>query len=125
KILGLENGTLLDMELEIGGRRFAWHRPMAAIADPFELISEAKAGGVTALSRLIPLRQTGEDGGADHGRGKPCAFLIRPIDEIDRMIGLNVGVPQRPENLQCREHPEDAVKAPAHGLGVEMAADHD
>ncbi len=67
----------------------------------------------------------GEDTGCQHGRRKPRAFLVCPVGDDDRVLGLDAEVVHGADDFQRAEHAENAVIFAAGRLGVEMAADID
>ncbi len=67
----------------------------------------------------------GEDAGGEHGGGEARAFLVRPVDDDDGVLRLDVEVVHRAYDFETSEHAEHAVILAAGRLGVEMRADVD
>ena len=121
----LEQRVLLDMQLEIGIERPPADRCFAQIAYPPELVAITDAVIVLEVVQPIHGREPGEDARSCHRRSEPCAFLIGPVDHLDGTFRGNAVVVQRAQDLQARQHSQNAVEAPARRLGVEVAAHHD
>ena len=123
--LGFEERPLLDMQFEESRELVIAAALRAAIADFFQRRAERLAVAVLALVRKGAGEGAGEYAGGDHRRGKARAFLVGPVDHLDRREGLVAGAMQRAQSLQRGEDAERAVKLAAGRLGVEMAADAD
>src|SRR5690606_22219949 len=65
-----------------------------------------------------------EHAGGEHGRREARAFLVGPVDHLDRIARPEAEIVEAPHHLQRAEHAEHAVITPAGRLGIEMAADH-
>ena len=61
--------------------------------------------------------------GGDHWRIEPRAFLVGPVDHLDRALRANAGCVQRAQHLEAGEHAQNAIEAAARRLRVEVAAD--
>ena len=124
--LALEDGALLDVDLEIGlelaeGRGFGLARP----ADGCQRVAEARALGVARVEHLV-LREGAHGGAASHHRRREAgALLVGPVDEEERRLGLGAGLVQRAHHLEPGENAEHAVELAARGLRVEVTADGD
>jgi hypothetical protein len=67
----------------------------------------------------------GEHAGGQHGRGEARAFLVGPVGDHDRVLGLDAEIVERAHDFEAAEHAEHAVILAAGRLGVEVRADID
>jgi hypothetical protein len=111
------------VELEIGVDRPSADRRLAAVADAVERLAEADALLVDA--RLDPVEGRGacEAERAEHRRREARALLVRPVDDLDRALRLDLEVVERAQDLEPGKQAEHAVELAARPLRVEMAAD--
>ena len=124
-VLGLEDRPLLDVVLEVGVHLARADRLVADPADALELIAEGLALGVLAAIGVVERVDAGEHARRQHRRRKPRAFLVGPVGDDDRMLGLDPEIVERAHDLEPAEHAEHAVVAPAGRLRIEMRADID
>jgi hypothetical protein len=125
RLLVLQDGTLLDMKLEHGAEFPRAHLLLALEADALELIDQDLAVTIGERVRLVAREHAGEHARPEHRLGEARAFLVGPVDELERRIGLVAGLVQRPQHLEPGEHTEHAVELAAGRLGVEVRADRD
>ena len=92
------------------------------VPDTRELVAERLALGASDPVGEVPIEQSREHPGCDHPGGEARAFLVGPVDDLDRRFRLDPGVVESAHGLQRGQHPEDPVELAAVGLGVEMAA---
>src|SRR6185312_16790107 len=97
----------------------------AAIADLVERRAESFAVAILARVREIARESAGKDAGSDHRRREARAFLVGPVDRLDRREGLVAGAAQGAQRLEGGENAERAVELAAARLRVEMTADAD
>ncbi len=124
--LVLEDGPLLDVQLDVGvghGRRRARHR--AGVADALELVAEpgAVVDG-TDVEGVLDRHAADVDEAAEHVGREAGALLVGEDADGDRAAGADVVLDQRLEHLQAGEHAEVAVEASAGGDGVDVRAGH-
>jgi hypothetical protein len=122
---GVQQRSLLDVQLEVRIERPAADRRGPGVADAAQLVAEALALVVPAIEDPVARVNARERAGCDHRRRKARAFLVRPVDDLDRAFGLDAAIVERADDLETRQHADDAVVAAAVHLRVEMAADHD
>ena len=123
----LQQLALFDMQFEIGADSSAASAgsALALPADALQLLAEDRAVGV-ALGQDLRLGEDAHRGAAAHHRRREAgAFLIGPVDQQQRRLGLGAGLVQRAHHLEPGQHAEHAVEFAARGLGVQMAADGD
>src|SRR5262249_35048435 len=72
----LEDGPLLDVELEIGAQRAGDARLGAEIADALELVAQAHPVAITRVVGVLQGNLTCHHPGADHGGLKARALLV-------------------------------------------------
>ena len=119
--LGLEIGTLLDVQFEKCRKPVVAATLRAAIADLVEGDAEGFAAAIGAGAGPVAAIDAGEHTGSDHRWREAGAFLVGPIDDFDWREGFIAGAMQRAQSLQRGEHAERAVEFAAGRLGVEMA----
>ncbi len=68
------------------------------------------------------LQNAGPDGAAHHGAAEAAAFLVGPVDQLDRRLGRDVEVVQRAQHFQPGDNAERAVELAAGGLAIQMRA---
>ena len=66
----------------------------------------------------------GEHTGGDHRGRETRALLVGPVHDLDRVLGLDAEIIQRPDHLQRAENAENTVILAAGRLGIQMAAQH-
>ena len=77
-------GPLLDMQLEIGVGREGGGGLGAAIADAVQGGPHRYAVGVGQAVRLVEREHAGPDAGAHQRVAEPAAFLVGPVDQLER-----------------------------------------
>ena len=75
-----------------------------------------------AVENIVRGIIAGVSGRGHRCRGKARAFLIGPVDDADRRLGLDPGVVQRAHHLERSQRAEHAVELAPGRLGVEMRA---
>ena len=123
-ILVLEDRPLLDMKLEEGRQLACADLFIADPADPLKLAADGLAGSVGAAIGPVQRMHAGEHARRHHRRRETRAFLVRPVDHLDRVARLDASLVQRADDLQPGQHPEDAVVFSTGRLRVEMASHH-
>ena len=123
-ILILEDRALFDMKLEEGGKPAGADLLVTDPADPLELAANRLAGGVRPAIGPVQRVHAGKYARRHHRRRETRAFLVRPVDHLDRVARLDAGLVQRADDLQPGQHPEDAVVFSTGRLRVEMASHH-
>ena len=117
-----EDRALLDVQLEHGAE-FAHAGFLAAlVADAAEFFAEALAVAIFTRIGEFGREHSGENARRQHRRRVARAFLVGPVDDLDRRVGLVAGFVQRAHRLQRAEDAERTVKFAAGRLGVEMRA---
>ena len=124
KALLLQYRPLLDMQLDIGGRRYLPARNRAGIADAAQLLAQDTAVETANLQRLLQRQAAGIDQAAQHVRGIAHPFLVGEGNHRQGMAGLDTMIVQRLCHLQRCQHPIAAVISPGLGDGIEMRAAH-
>src|SRR6185437_14473487 len=83
----LEDRTLLDVKLEIGGDVLALARGVAYAVDVDVALGEsgfeANAVAIGAYAVGGDRMRAGEGGGAEEGAAEARAFLVRPVDDAE------------------------------------------
>src|SRR5882672_2784697 len=93
-----------------------------AIADRLERVTERNSGAVLLRPRPVWIEDSGEHARSDQRRGEARAFLICPVNDLDRRIGLVSSFNEGAQRLDGGEDPEHSVEFAARGLRVQMAA---
>ena len=122
--LGFEDRALLDVQLEQRADRPLPDRQLARVADPPQLLADGPAGVVPAGEAVLEIEHAGEHARCDHRGRKAAAFLVGPVDHLERGPGPDAVVVQRAHHLEGGEHAERAVELAAGRLAVEVAAEH-
>ncbi len=120
----LQHGTLLDVQLQIGGDGAGAIAALALVADALQLVTEALAVAVGAAVDVVGGEAAGNGAGGEHGRLKANALFVRPVDQLQRLAGGHARVVQRAHHLQRRHHPIRAVVAAAAADGVDVGGHH-
>ncbi len=123
--LGLEHGTLLDVQLDEGVRRPGRARQRADVADAVELVAEHGAVDGHRVERHLEGQAAGEHEAAQHVGREAGALLVGEEGHGQRMGGLDPRADHGLEHLEAGEHAEVAVVAAAGGHGVDVRAGHD
>ena len=123
--LGFQQRALLDMQFDEAAQRLRADGIRAAIADGVERRGDADPGGVRARQNVVGGEMPGIGGRAHHRRGEARAFLIGPVHQAERRLGLDPGVVERTQHFERRQRAEHAVELAAGRLGVEMRAEAD
>ena len=123
-IFVLEDRPLLDMKLKEGRQLARADLFIADPADPLEFAADGLAGSVGAAIGPVQRMHTGKHARRHHRRRETCAFLVGPVDHLNRVAGLDAGFVQRANDLQPGQHPKDAVVFSTGRLSVEMASYH-
>src|SRR5215813_79514 len=85
---GFEYRTLFDVELEECRQRMGAALLGPAIADRLKCLIEGNSRAIFLLARPAWIENACEYAGGDQRWGKATAFLIGPINDFDRRIGL-------------------------------------
>src|SRR5207244_1150081 len=85
-VFALENGSLLDVRLEIGIERAPAHGSAARIPDAAERVPEANAVDVALLQQVLEREHARERAGAAHHRHEAASFLVGPYRDADRLV---------------------------------------
>ena len=123
--LGLEDRALLDVQLEHRAEADRARLGLATPADAVERGPEAVAPGIGPAVAVIAAVDAGPDARAQHGGREARAFLVRPVDQHQRRLGLEARLVKRPQHLEPREDAQHTVELAARGLGVQVAAHGD
>ena len=91
-ILVLEDRTLLDMKLEERCQLACADLFIADPADPLKLAADGLAGSVGAAIGPVQRMHAGEHARRHHRRRETRAFLVRPVDHLDRVARLDAGL---------------------------------
>jgi hypothetical protein len=121
----LENGPLLDVQLDEGVRRHARHRCSTGPADPLELVAQHGTVDADGRQRRLEVEPSGVNEAAEHVGGEAAALLVGEERHRQRPAGGVAGVLERPHHLEPGEDPERAVVAASGPDGVDVAAGHD
>ena len=121
---GLEDRSLLDVQLQVGAQRPAQWRG-ACPSQAVELGADRDAGAVGERPDRFEVRDSGPHCGAHHRHREAGAFLVGPHRHFDGRAGADRCVVEGLDDLQAAEHAVYAVEASSGRLGVEMAAQHD
>src|SRR4030095_4641171 len=97
-------------------------RGLAVVADALELGAEALAVVVAQGEHPVQVEHARERAGGHHGRREARALLVAPAHELERALGAEALIVERPQDLEPGEHADDAVVLAARELGVESAA---
>src|SRR5215471_8086641 len=92
-----------------------------AIADCLERIAEFHARAVLARGRPVPIEHAREDTRGGHRGGESRAFLVGPVDDLDRCERLVASLAKATQALERGEYAKRAVELAAGRLGVEVA----
>ena len=123
--LVLEDRALLDMQFEIGAHRPAANGFGTLVADALQFTAERQPIRIGQRKGPVAVVDPGEDAGGQHRRGEARAFLVGPVDHLDRVAGADAEIVEGAHHLQRAEHAERTVELAAGRLGVEMAAHQD
>ena len=113
------------MQFEEAGEPPLPDRLAAAIADRIERLFEGDPVAIGDGVGLVAGEGPGEDARSQHRRRKPAAFLIGPVDQLDRRLGTVFHVVQGAQHFEPGQHAQHAVEFAAGRLGVEMRAHRD
>ena len=119
---GLQDRTLLDVQLEVGVDVAPAHPGVADIADRGERAAVGDAVVVGAGPGPFDVAQTREDGRSEHRRIEAGALLVRPVHHLDGPASLDAVIVEGAKDLEPGEHPEDSVEPAAGVLRVEVTA---
>ena len=120
--LGFEDRPLLDVQLEEGVHLARADFFLTDPADPLELVAELQPRRVLAIVGPVLRMQAREHARGQHGRRKPRTFLVGPVGDHDRVLGLDAQIIERPHDFQPREHAQNPVVLAACRLGIEVRA---
>ena len=120
----LEHRALLDVELDEGGRHLAGAGRGAGVADGLELVAEAGAVDGDDVEGLLHRHAADVDEAAEHVGGEAAALLVGEEGDGDAVLGLDVVVDERLDDLEPGEHAEVAVVDAAGAHGVDVGAGH-
>ena len=76
------------------------YRLVGTIADAVERLADACTGKVLAAQNIIGGVVAGVGRRGHRRRGKARAFLIGPVDDAERRLGLDPGIVQRPHYFE-------------------------
>src|SRR5581483_7739938 len=91
-VLGFQQRTLLDMQLDEGAELALPDRLAAAIADRVERLANGDAGGILARQDIVGGVFAGVSRRGHRRRREARAFLIGPVADTERHFGLDAGI---------------------------------
>ena len=94
-------------------------QPMRSSSSPKRLPSR-----VLALIGPVLLVDAGEHARRQHGRREARAFLVGPVGDDDRMLGLDAEIVERADDFQPAEHAEHAVDTCRRSAGCRDGCRH-
>lgn len=123
-----EDGALLDVELEVGGGVFLACGGLFHVfeidAEFRERVGEGDAVLVGEAACLVHVEVSGKGGGSEQAFPEACAFLVRPIDDLDGDGRFAVVlVIDAAENLDAGHDVEAAIEPAAVRDGIDVTAD--
>jgi hypothetical protein len=124
-LLLVEDGALLDVQLDEGMRLQLAGLRGAEIADAAKLVADRDAVLVGRGIGLVETDASHIDEAAHHVGLEACAFLVGEEGDGDRPPRRHVGGVQRAHDLEAGQHAIVAVIAAAGANRVDMAAGHD
>src|SRR5271155_1788569 len=89
--LVFEDWALLDMQFEKAGELVVAGALGALVADARQFLAERLGVAIAARIGIVGREDAGKDPGREHGGRKARAFLVGPVDELDRRVGLVAG----------------------------------
>ena len=113
RLRSLQDRALFDVGLQISRHRAVMRRLGTGVADGLQRLADGDAVRVADAKRPVLLVLAAEDARRHHAGLEAAAFLVGPDDGLQGGRGLDAVVVEGPKNLQRRQHPEDAVEAPA------------
>ena len=122
----LEDRSLLDVELEIGGAilllELGLRRVLEFYPHRFERVDEEDAGLVLEIAHVLDVEVAREGARTEEASTEAGAFLVGPVHELDGDRGLALSL-EVAQYLEASDHVPAAVEPAAVGDGVEVAAD--
>src|SRR5206468_10088752 len=109
----LQEGSLLDVELEVGAERPRDAGLGAQIADPLELVDETDPILVPGVISVLERDLARHDPAGDHRRLEARALLVGEDRQGDGMTRPDLLVVERPDHLESAEDTELSVVAAA------------
>ena len=122
---GFQDRALLDVQFEHRGKFACAGFFLALVADARQFIAKSLAVAVGATIGVVGRKHAGKHARRQHGRRKPRALFVGPVDDLDGRIGLVAGFVQRAHGFKRAEDAEHAVELAAGRLGIEMRAHGD
>src|SRR5262245_27589876 len=96
-----------------------------AIADSLECLTECNPRAILLRPRPPWIEDSGEHPRGDQRWSEARAFLICPVNDLDRRIGLVARFDKGAQRLDGGENPEHSVEFAARWLRIQMAAHQD
>jgi len=124
-VLGFEDRTLFDVQFDEAGKFLPADRAVAAIADAVERLRHRDALGVLARQDVLGGEVADIGRRPHHGRREARAFLVGPVDDADRGLGLDPGIVECAHHFEGGQRAKHAVELASGRLGVEMRAESD
>ena len=124
-LLLLEDGPLLDVQLQIGAHGAGDAGLGPDVADTLQLLAEPLAVAVPRVVGVLQRDLAGHDPGAHHGGLEAGPFLVGEDDHADRMARASALVVERADRLERAENAQLAVVLAAGGDGIRMRAHED
>ena len=122
--LGLQHRTLLDVQLDVRGRRQARAGQRPGVADALQLVAQAGAVDGPQVERLLERHAAHVDERAEHVRREAGALLVGEEGDRQRAGGLDAGLLQGLDDLEAGQHAVVPVVAATGADGVDVRADH-
>ena len=123
--LGLEDRTLLDVQLDVGvGERSGRARPGTGVADADQLVAETRSVDGPHVECVLDRHAPDEHRTAEHVGREASALLVGEEGDGDRVVGDHAVRGERLDHLEARENAEVAVEAPAGAHRVDVRTRH-
>ena len=123
--LAFEDGTLLDMQLYVGGRSKGARLDVAGVADAGQLLAEQGSVHADCRQRLVDGQAPRVDERAHHVGGVTHAFFVGEGCDGDRTMRGEAHVAQRLYDFETGENAIAAIKDAGVDDRVDMRADQD
>ncbi len=118
--LGLQNRALFDVQLEEGMHLARADFFVAFPADPVQLIAKLFAVRICPVARPVKVMLARKHAGGQHCGGKARALFVGPVGDHNRVLGLDVEVIHRADNLKPAQNAQYPVVFAARRLGVQV-----
>src|SRR5918998_2721586 len=109
----LQNGTLLDVKLQVGGDRTGAVPSLTFVANTLQLIAERGSVAIGPSVDILRREAASHGTGGEHRRFETNPLLVRPVDELQWAAGHHAGIVERAHDLQGTEDTIGAVVATA------------